>query len=35
MDRCRVERPNLQTAQQSQVACHLFGMSTVEASAGE
>jgi peptide/nickel transport system ATP-binding protein len=35
MDRCRVERPNLQTAQQSQVACHLFGVSTVEASAGE
>ncbi|MBT3372595.1 MAG: ABC transporter ATP-binding protein [Rhodospirillaceae bacterium] len=34
-DRCRVERPNLQGVEQSEVACHLFDAQRVEARAGE
>ncbi len=35
MDRCRVERPNLQAVEGSEVACHLFDQPVLEAQAGE
>jgi peptide/nickel transport system ATP-binding protein len=35
MDRCRVERPDLQGVGQSEVACHLFDTPRLKASAGE
>ena len=35
MDRCRSVRPNLQPTDKSRVACHLFDLEDVEASAGD
>ena len=35
MDRCRSVRPDLQPADKSRVACHLFDLEDVEASAGD
>jgi peptide/nickel transport system ATP-binding protein len=34
-DRCRVERPNLQPAEHSEVACHLFDGQTAEVQVNE
>ena len=35
MDRCRSVRPNLQPADKSRVACHLFDLEDLEAGAGD
>jgi peptide/nickel transport system ATP-binding protein len=34
-ERCRIERPNLQNAERSEVACHLFDGPSAEVRAGE
>jgi len=35
MDRCRSVRPDLQPADKSRVACHLFGLEDIEAGGGD